>query len=136
MPDLVDNSEAHCSIGWQGFGVVLHHALQPRAGLEPCFAGVLVLRIYKLSNDALGLLQGLDVRVHLQDELVDVTCTAPDERGCDSGSAYRRACHQDMPRPRFCEPKCWRDRQTCQGTLKLGCARRRAKGLMGITRVW
>ncbi len=56
VSDLVDNSEAHCSRGWQGLRIVLHHALQSRAGLEVCFAGVLVFGVHKLCNDALCLL--------------------------------------------------------------------------------
>lgn len=54
--DLVDKCEAHSSRGGQGFWVVLHHALQAGAGLEGCLAGIFVLRIDKLSNDALSLL--------------------------------------------------------------------------------
>ncbi len=57
VSDLVDNSKAHCSRGWQGLRIVLHHALQSRAGLEVCFAGVLVFGVHKLCNDALCLLQ-------------------------------------------------------------------------------
>ena len=53
---------------------VLHHALQPRAALEgrPCV--ILVLGVDKLRNDALRLLQGRQVALRLQDELINVAC--------------------------------------------------------------
>lgn len=54
--DLVDECEAYSRGGGQGFWVILHHALQSRAGLEGCLAGILILRIDKFSNDALSLL--------------------------------------------------------------------------------
>ena len=54
---------------------VLHHALQPRAALEGRPRVILVLGVDKLCDDALRLLQGRQVTLRLQDELVDVACT-------------------------------------------------------------
>ena len=73
-PCLVDDGKAHSSGGRQAMGEVLHHALQPRAGLE-CGSGVvLVLGVDKLCDDALRLLQRLRIAVCLEHQLIDVAC--------------------------------------------------------------
>ena len=71
---LIDHGESNSCRGWQRAGEVLHHALQPRGALEGLLAGVLVLGVDKLGDHALRLLPGGRVRLHAQDQLIDVAC--------------------------------------------------------------
>ena len=56
----------------QHFGVVLHHALEPRGLLEGGLGSVGVLGVHELFHHALGPLQGRDIGLQLHDQLVDV----------------------------------------------------------------
>ena len=73
-PHLVDDCEADRGVWRQAVREVLHHAFQPRAALEGRPRVILVLGVDKLCNDALRLLQGGQVALRLQDELIDIAC--------------------------------------------------------------
>ena len=76
VPHLIDDSEAHRGIFGEAMREVLHHALQARAAFEGCACVVLVLGVHKLCNDAMRLCQRRQVALCLQQQLVDVACTA------------------------------------------------------------